>query len=153
MDPLEGEGGTKEVLEKRLQSFGDKLDRFLMIKALIHDKNLEVLVHAKSDEEGIEVDEKMCLKAWLDWERYVKPFQQKLWQGIKMVQKSAMHRLQGMPRPPEGEKEKSKIVFNVPVTQADKELAKIFTIESLLDGRKSVANATETIEIPDGTSP
>ena len=147
-DPLEGEGGSEKLVKERIQAFYDKLQRFLSIRKLISQKNQEVLVtiEATEEEDGVQLKQSKTLKDWLDWDRSGKALESSLWANVKRAQDLAFQ--QASARGQSTEDTEKKLEFAIPMTRAPKELMAIETVHSKLDAVKSVANATQTIDIP-----
>lgn len=147
-DPLEEEGGSKKLVTERIQGFYDKLERFLAIRKLINEKNQEVTVtiEATEAEDGVKLKKEKTLKDWLDWERQAKNMEERLWALVKRAQDQAYAKASAPNQ--SSEDTERKLEFAIPMTRAPKELIAIQTVHSKLDAAKSVANATETIDIP-----
>jgi len=148
VDPLEGEGGGKKLVTARIQSFYDKLDRFMAIRKAINEKNMtvQVKIDGTLDEDGVEFHDAKSLKDWLDWDRHGRPLEELLWETVKRHQEGALADVSSFGTVGKDEAEK-KVIFNVPLTRAPEELNALFAKHSKLDARKSVANATETVTV------
>jgi CRISPR/Cas system-associated endonuclease Cas1 len=149
VDPHADNGGSKELLSQKLQAIKDRRLRFLQIKDIINAKNAEMEVCVKSKEGGVEVDETKTMKQWLEWERNLYKDEERFWQGVAARQKAIMDQV-GRNHRVEGDDAKAaETVFAVDLETPPRELMKLFTIKKELDTAKSVANAVETVEIPD----
>lgn len=143
VDPMAKEGGQEDAVKQAQQSLKDMLTRIETIRISILKRNLET---------SLEVcGETKTVQAWLTWCRDILPLvKDHTKRLLDTLRKSRTPQgWQGMSQGNHEEMQKflAAVVTNISELEVSKAWERIVEIEGTLDGKLSLHNATQTIEI------
>lgn len=141
VDPLEVDGGSTEVLKRKLQSIGDLEDRIIKIRYLINESNMKTNLTIG--------DTTMSIAEWLYWRREVYPltlaFFQEMFNRIHANRDRAYNPARLLAA--QTEASGAQIKVHVDEVNIQDTLLTLSEVENTLDGKLSLLNARVEIEV------
>jgi len=142
IDPLSDEGGSEVVIPQRMQSLKDLLERKVAIRSAINAKNAETQV----DVCGVV----RSVADWIIWRRETfktelnayKKFQNKILDARKQCIEKGFQLKDDGSQPTQV----TEVASFISETEVQAKIEQLSEIESTLDGKLSLINATTTVE-------
>lgn len=141
IDPLADDGGSDKVIPQKIQSLTDLLARKVSIRTAINKKNLETQVNVG--------DKVKSVAEWIIWRREAKPQELKVFQEL---QKSILNIRQQCQQKgltlKDGEQpsKMNEVSCFISESKVNSAIESLNEIETTLDGKLSMINATTLIE-------
>lgn len=143
IDPLDDEGGAHVAIPQRMQSLRDLFARKVSIRSAINKKNADTLLTLGG--------KSMTLAEWIVWRRDV--FQKEI-EAFRALQRQVIEARRqciekGMTLKDDGTQPNrvQEVSCFIPESKIQKEIETLQEIESTLDGKLSMINATTTVEV------
>lgn len=141
-DPYAPYGGSQEFCKRENQAIHDLWGRLIKFREAIAKANIEQTITV----EGIT----KTISQWLAWKREVQEQSLSYFQEIKNNISTVMRQVETQPKfykTESGEPSMVKVVFNVELSDINKQIENIVTIKEKLDGQLSLKNATVVVAI------
>lgn len=143
VDPMAKEGGQEPAVREARQSIKDLLRRIEALRLGIMRKNLDTELEI--------LGERRSIQGWLTWRRDIRPilesFTKQLVDRVRTARTPAVWKGIQMQSHEEIQKFLAAVVVNVSELEVQKDWERLAEILGTLDGKLSLHNATQTIEV------